>query len=1245
MEHKELLAKIIELTDGYKGEDEPGKRITWLEHLLKAYQRYLPSRIIDRIKIDPAAKRVQGERRNITVAFADLSGFTSLSETMDAEDIANVINDFFTRMLKIVFKYEGSVDKFLGDAIMVIFGAPIAHHDDPERAVRAALEMQQEMKVFNEKKKFDQPLSMSIGINTGPAVALNVGSDTRMEYTVIGDTVNLSARLEKVATAGEIIVSGYTYQQIDDVVDAEKRASVRVKGKRKPIQIYLVKGMQEHYKLPDITTLKLIGRQDEMATITSCMERVERKMPVLLGVVGEPGSGKTRLGVETTIRAKERNFTTLSARCMTYTTNTAYIAVKQLLNDLFNIKSSANEEEKKLVISMKLKTLGMELDATLPYIGVLFGIQFPQLQGIPPDELKKRIFQVIKQIFIKESTVKPLLMRIEDLQWCDPTSMEVISFLLDDIADMALMFLFEYRADYAFPWLSHAKYKNVTLKNFSPEQVETYAKQVLRVEAMDDQIPKIISAKSQGNPLFVQEIVKFLLKKGGIRRYKGKAIVSSRFKKLEIAESISGVILAQIDRMSEAQRHLLQHASVIGKTFSPKMLSRVLNVPIDNLNADLERLEHFEGILVSSKEDDTKTFEFLSPTTYEVTYSSLLKNRRRELHTVIGNMVEQEYGERVPEVFEQLAYHFSRSVNKGKGAHFSKLAAEKSYFLFALQESVTFFQQTMDLIGTKDISMEEIRMKLEVLRRQGVVLKILGRNEESLKNQKRSLRLAVKLESPEDEAKACINIGISYQEMGVPEKGLNYYTRARRVAKKCGDISSQTSAVNNLGNYYAHTGDFEQAYSYYNEVVQISEQSGDKRMLAFANQNLARVAVARGNLPKGLEFYTKAHAGFEKLGEKDSVARILNNIGMLNIQLGNIDAAMQKLNEGMALAAEIGHKDVESLAHGNIGIIFAQMWQLDKAHDKFSQALTIAQMIGFSSQTMGMTINLGDIHLFRGNLKQALDYHEKAYELAQQIKDPVNQALAQRSLGWDTFYTGDYQKAMQMFGQSQETFQTSGDRRNGVLSMLGQADVRAHLGHYEEVLGVLQGLEVKAREINDLEILAAVLDVKVDCLIGLGQYDEARKTLEELPDLSRKIGNKRLYAWTMAKQAFIAASGGNIDGATEYLNKSMTLAGEIGDTILFLHNSITNALIAARQGDYTESLNALTKVVEQARSCGAQGYLARGLWYTAQIFGKIGKTEEQNNYTDEYRKVIDKLTGGYDEQQKTMFLKNLEVAL
>jgi len=1242
MQDNEIIKKIKDLTVGFKGKDDPAARLAWLGSLVDSYKRYLPLRVVEKIALDPSAKKVEGERRNITVAFADLSGFTALSETMDPEDIANIINDFFTRMLKIVFKYEGSVDKFLGDALMVLFGAPIAHHDDPERAVRAALEMQQEMQRFNEEKRAPTQLAMSIGINTGPAVALNVGSDDRMEYTVIGDAVNLAARLEGVSKAGEIIISHNTYQKIADVVEVEKRPSVKVKGKKKPILNYLVKEMREHYKLPDIRKLEIVGRQQERQIIESCLAHTKNNQINILGVVGEPGTGKTRIGLEAVFLARKNDFSTFNGRSMPYETNSAYATVISLLNDYFKIKKDANEQDKKLLISLKLKNLGLSLDETIPYIGALYGLQFVEIENIPPDELKKRIFSTIKEIIINEAKRSPLLVRIEDVQWSDPTSNELIDYLLNNIAEAPILFFFEYRSDFAFPWLTHPNYKNIALKGFSREETLDYSQKILETLNIAHEILDTIYDKSLGNPLFIQEILKFLMKKGGIRKRKGQAVVSSRFKNLEIAESISGVILDQIDRMSESDRHLLQYASVVGKIFKPPLLSTITNIPLEELLKQLERLEHFEGILTSHPGAEETTYEFMSPTTYEVVYGSLFKTRRRELHLKIGETLENKFSDRLFENSEQLAYHFVNSTDRTKGVNYTKLAADKSYRLYALKESVNFFRQALDLLGKKDLRPEQMQDKLEVLRRQGFVLRLLGELNQALLNQKQSLKIAHQIASLKDEAGACLNIGIIFQEMGVPKKGLNYWTRARRIAKKIGEMNIHVLSVNNLGNYYLHTGDMEKALAYFNEAEELSTQMEDKKGLALANKNLGDTMERKGELPNALEYYNKACSLFEELGEKQNITRCLNQIGLMNLWLGNTDMAMQKLNEAKDLATEIGEKMAESLALGNIGLAHAQMWQLNEAYEKFSQSLTLAQMIGEPMQTMGMSINIGDIHCYRGNLKQALENHQKAIEVAQQIQDPFNEAIARKSTGWDYFYSGDYSSSLEEFNKGQELFQKVGDRRHGALMSIGIAAVMKNLGFYEQTEQMLTGFEMKARKMNDLEILAQVLDLKSELYLDTGDYEKAKKTLEELPELSRKIGNKRLYAWFLGKMAMVLLKSNNMMAAKEHLDKSNTFAQEIGDKILSIANLIVSVNVDMAKSDHTEALNKLIKVTEQAKVCDVKEYYALGVLLTSRLFKQLGRNQDADRFLNDYNKIVDSITAGLNEEEKQSYLKRLD---
>uniref|UniRef100_A0A7C4TJP7 Tetratricopeptide repeat protein n=1 Tax=candidate division WOR-3 bacterium TaxID=2052148 RepID=A0A7C4TJP7_UNCW3 len=1231
-----ILAKIRDLTEGYYGEDTPENRLAWLESLLKAYQKYLPSRVIDKIKVDPKAKRIEGERRNVTVLFADLSGFTALSETMDAEEIAGIINDFFTRMVKIVHKYEGSVDKFLGDALMVLFGAPVAHHDDPERAVRAGLEMLKEMERFNAEKKFASPLSMSIGINTGPAVALNVGSEERMEYTVIGDTVNLAARLESVSGPKEIIISNFTYDKIADIVDAEKRPPVKVKGKRKPVVNYLVKGIQERYRLPEITRIKFVGRESELKTIRDSFTQVKNNVLTIIGISGEPGSGKTRLGIESEVIAHQENFTTFSVRCVPYNLNIPYNSFIEFFNNYFEFKKDAKEEEKRLLMSLKLKSIGLPLDNILPYIGTLYGMEFPEVQSLPPDELKKRIFNAIKGILSNEAKRAPLFIRIEDLQWADPTSIEVLEYLLKELKDSAILFLFEYRPDYAFPYLGFENCKNILLKNFTKEETQNLIKFILEGEQFAPEIGDFVYEKSIGNPLFATEILKMLMIKNGIRKTRDGFVPTERFKKLEVAESISSVILDQIDRMNEMDRRILQYASVLGRDFEPELLSQILKIPQENLSNDLQRLEHFEGVLVFDPANNK--YGFTSPTTYEVVYGSLLKAKRKELHTIIGNELEKIPEEKIFENLEKLAYHFSRSNDERKGVFYLKSSADKSYRLYALKEAIGFFNQALELLHKKELTEDELQDKLEILRRQGWVLRLTGDLENAILCQKRSLRLASKLESLKDIAGANLNIGIIYQEMGIPKKGLNYWTRARRIAKKIGDMNILTLAVNNLGNYYFQIGNLEKAFEYFTESVSLAEKIQDNRGIGLAFLNLGGVIERKGDFQKALEYYKKAYENFEKIGDLENVARTLNQLGLTLLYSGNPNEAIAKLGEAANLAGEIGDKIMESLAVGNVGLVYAQMWQLNEAYEKFSQSLTIAQLIGEIKQQMGMNINLGDIHLFQGNVNQAFKYHNKAIELAIQTQDPFNEALARRSLGLDFYYVSENKRALEEFEKSQNMFQNIGDRRNSVISMLGQGVVRVKLGFIEEVEGLANDIEQKARAMNDLEILALTLDLKADLLITRRDYEGAKRILEELPDLSRQIGNKRLFAWAMAKLGEVQVKLGLLNEGEKNLEKSLAIAKELGDRILEAYNYLINTEIFIKKSDYTNALNILTKAGELTNQCGARELNCRSLLLTNEIYKKLDKNRQAETYLMEAKRVLDEITRDHTEEEKERYL-------
>ncbi len=1234
-ENQDIERFIRELTDGYHGPDERFKRLDYLKHLIEAYKRYLPARVIEKIKVDPYSKRIDGERRNITVVFADLSGFTALSETMDAEDIASVINEFFTRMVKVVHKYGGSVDKFLGDALMVLFGAPVAHHDDPERAIRASLEMQEEMGRFNREKNFASPLAMSIGVNTGPAVALNVGGEDRMEYTVIGDTVNLAARLEGVSKAGEIIISNFTYEHIADIAEVVKMPSVKVKGKKKAVINYNVKSIQEHRSVPVTIKTRLVGRREELHKIEDALSMVKQKKLLVMPLIGDPGSGKTRLGVESESMAAAGGYTVLTARCMPYESSIPYRMITSLLNVLYGIKQESSEEERRIIVSLALKNKGLNLNDMLPYLGILTGFECDQTKNESPEEVKKKIFKALKNIFQTEAERNKVFIRIEDIQWSDPTSIELIDYFLKEIGqDTPILFLFECRSDFAFPWLKVKNCRAIALKNLSPSETREFCQVALQGKNIPEAIGALVYEKSNGNPLFAAEVARLLLKKGALRKTKDGYVVTDRFKTIEVAESISSLILDQIDRMSELERRILQYASVIGKTFARGLLTAILKIPDHELSPYLDKLQHFDGLLIRGAAADV--YEFSASTTYDVVYSSLLRKRRKELHLLLGNEIESIHSTHLSEHLEELAYHYARSTDERKGICFLKSAADKTYHLYALKETLSFFENALALLQKKDLSSDEKKDKLEVLRRQGWILKLSGRLQEALVSQKKSMKLAREINSPRDEGMAANNIGIIYYELGIPQKGLAYGNRARSIGNRINDAGLQTQAINNLGHLFLQAGDLAKALDHYTQALSLSQKIGMRGEIAAIQTNIGNVYERMSDYSKAVEFYRKAIATFEDLGEKDNIAKCLNMIGSAQMYSGNMDEALKRFEESAGMAEKIGETVIQSKALGNVGQVYAQLWQLGKARALFEQSLALAQVTGEPQQIMNMKNNIGDVQFFQGELISAVRQHQSALELSIKVEDVYSEGCIRRSLAWDLFKSASFASAAGEFKKSHDIFVKINDRRNGIISMLGGSAVACHIGPGAGAVSFVSETMEKAFEKNDPEIQMLALEIMADHKMYEpgGESADVVKLFDQLLLISRSVGQKRVHAWALCKKALFQLSKGLLSESREGISKSKTLSADLKDNGLAGFITLVEAGIFLARNNPAEGLAVLSPIAADLRNNNHRELLLTALQVLHDIFTRIGDRNEATRNLSEAKRLVKSINSELNKTQE-----------
>ncbi len=543
-----------------------------------------------------------GERRVVTILFADLTGFTALSETMDPEALRNLMNGCFDHLVPIVEKYEGVVDKFIGDEIMALFGAPIAHEDDPARALHAALEMMEALQDFNAQQGSD--LGLHIGINTGLVVTGGMGSQGRQQYSVLGDAVNLAARLESASTRGQIFLGPDTYRLAAPLFDFQSLEPMQVKGKQEPVQVYQLLGVkQSPERVRGLTGLDspLVGRQRELDALLQLNETMAARKGKIVLLIGEAGLGKSRLMAEWRQAASfdppeiessdQRGFEWREGRCLSYGQGLAYHLLIDISRAFFGISASMPEVEARARVWSALQAkFGTEAADLYPYLAHLIGLQLDdvaneRVSGLTPQALQNQYMMTIRQILERASESGPLGLIFEDIHWADPSSVELLLKLMPLVETLPILFCFVTRPDYEAPgWkLVTAAQESFTdhtlslnLSSLPDHHSRELISNLLEIESLPEHIRNLILKRSEGNPFFVEEVIRMLIDSGGIIQKGNRWIACEKIDSVEIPDNLQGLLLARIDRLPDDIMHTLRVASVIGRQFSVRVLEDVL---------------------------------------------------------------------------------------------------------------------------------------------------------------------------------------------------------------------------------------------------------------------------------------------------------------------------------------------------------------------------------------------------------------------------------------------------------------------------------------------------------------------------------------------------------------------------------------------------------------------------------------------------------------------------------------------
>lgn len=1149
----EIIRHALSRYSATKGTDPTKKadeQITYLKHFIEALGRYLPQRLVKKVSIEPEKIKVDGERRTVSILFADLTGFTAMSETMDPEDVVQVVNEYFTRMLKIVFKYGGAIDKFMGDAILVVFGALETHEDDAIRATLAALEMQKEMEHFSKEGNLPVPLSMSIGINTGPVVAVNVGTMDRMEFTIMGDNVNLASRLEGVAKAGQVIISQATYQQVKAHIKTKKLPSVKVKGKKKPVVIYLAQKPEIKEKTKKTiafrTRTRLIGRSKELELIQGSIRSAMDDAARFLAIIGASGTGKTRLLEESDAMLSKEGFTVLAGDSYSYTSNIAYFPFKQVLTRLFNITEKDTDDDKRKKIHSFIAGKGLgEMEAAI--IPTLCDLESEQTMAIPPEMKKKYIFESVRNLFASLKNI-PVCLKFEDLQWADKLSSELIAFLAAEIRARNFIIISTFRPEFAFPLIAERFVTAIHLENLEKELTAQYLKEIFEEREPARELTDLVFTHSKGNPLYIEALAKNLAKRRLIRKKEVKIELRRSPDQIRVPDSINSIVMERIDRMDELDQRVLRMASIVGQTFTLEDLVYLLEKNREAIIANLQSLEHFEGEITNTGDGDNPAYRFNTPTVREVIYDSILKKTRADLHKRYGDWVLQRNTKNPQPVFEILAYHFVNAGDIENGISFSKLSGEKARTYFANEAGISFFNDALRLLKKTELTEEKEKAKLEIMRRLGYFLMMIGDTKNALRNMKRSLRLANKLGQEKDRIMSLLNIGMLFDRLGTPEKPIRYYKRAAGAARKLNALPLLAMIENNLGIYYKKTGKFQDALEAFNHALEINKKINNPIEIATATENIGDILNILGSHEKALEHYQTAMKAYLELNAKDRIPHLSNSIARVHLITGNLQEARTYADKALPLARELGIKKDEQEILGNLGIIHFKMNQPLKAIELYNQALSMAEMTHDPVMQMGLFINIGDVFHTVGDFENAVEYLKKATEIATQIRHPMGMLEALKALGLNYCYLKENGAAMESFKKAKDISEKMNDRKYTSFSdaLLALFDDTVPGEKEAEILNT--ALDV-SRETGDPEMALILFREASRSSLKRGDYPSAMKHAAMVGRISQQMGNQREFAWAAYLTA-VCNKAMNQPGWKEQIEEAKNLSEQVNDAYL-----------------------------------------------------------------------------------------------
>jgi class 3 adenylate cyclase/tetratricopeptide (TPR) repeat protein len=913
-------------------------------------QRYLPEGLTE--KILSQRDRIEGERKQVTVMFCDMEGFTALTERLGPEEAYSIMDQVYEILIHKVHDYEGTVNEMTGDGIVALFGAPIALEGAPQRAIRSAMAIHRGMAKFSDRirgQKAGIPvLKMRVGIHSGPVVVGTLGNDLRVEFKAVGDTVNLASRMEELARPGTTYVTEDTYKLTEGLFRFEALGGKEIKGKEEPVDVYQVIVPSTRRTRFDVSAERgltpFVGRERELELLLDGYGRAKSGRGQAFSIVSEAGVGKSRLLYEFRKSLMNEDVTFLEGRCLSYSRGVAYHAIADILKGNFDIQDSDGQDEIRRKVGDGLKILEADKGSTLPYLLELLSVQDSGIDHISmsPEGKRDQITEALKRITLMGSQIRPLVMAIEDLHWADKGSEEVLKSLIGSVAGARVLLIFTYRPEFVHTWGSKSYHSQLTLNRLSNRESLAMVTYLLGTENIDPDLQELILEKTEGMPFFIEEFVRSLKDLEIIDKHDSRYHLKKDIQQVTIPSKIQDVIMARVDSLPTAAREVLQTASVIEREFSYPLIRRVTGLPEQEVLKHLSTLRDSEILYERGIYPET-LYIFKHALTQDVVYDSILTEKKKKLHRQIAQTMEQMYKETMGEHSGIVAEHFIRSGDHGKGAEYSKIAGRMARRKSAYTDAVYH--------ATREVSCLE---------------KLRGTDDD----QKRLIDARTTL------ASYCMS--------------LNHHFEAKEAVDPIADLAIQLNYEKRLptihtaiGSYFLYVEeDYPAATTHLQKAVELSDKVRDYNALWFSNYFLGAHLSTNCDFDRGLAHFESALRLSEAAGVLSSASFAKGTMSALNhCYRGEIKLAYDTSKEAVQIAEDINDMHVKGMAYTCYGISCYLRGILDEADKYLSEGEVCCEITTHFTWGAFACEGLGHLHVLRGEYARAAEHYRKAIVL------------------------------------------------------------------------------------------------------------------------------------------------------------------------------------------------------------------------------------------------------------------------